>query len=211
MIDKARWQNAQDYEAGYWGSCNNLRTWEEYVKHEMVGREMGLFSDYGTPGLEFDMQEKSVLDIGGGPISMTLRCFNTGRIVVVDPCDYPAVVKRRYDRHGIQFLRCTGEELGQRFLSDDTKFDEVWMYNLLQHVQDPGLIVQNAIKRISDTGCLRVFEWLYIPADECHPHVLTPEKMIDWLKGCEAVSIRMPRLEEHNCNATAFVGIFTNP
>ena len=209
MIDKERWQTAQDHEAGYWGTCNDLRTWEEYTKHEMVGREMGLFSDYGTPGLEFDMQGKSVLDIGGGPISMTLRCFNTGRLTVVDPCDYPAVVKRRYDRHGIQFLRAAGEELDDKFLSDETKFDEVWMYNLLQHVQDPEVIVQNAVKRVAKGGVLRMFEWLYIPTDVCHPHMLTPENLLNWLQGCRVVQVRLPRIQEHKCDATAFAGIFT--
>ncbi len=206
--DKQTWQSAQEHEAGYWGTCNGAVAWEEFVKHEMVARELGLFSDYGTPDMELNMQGKTVLDIGGGPVSITLRCFNADRLTVADPCHWPPVVMRRYALHGIQFLRVAGEDLDDKFLSDDTVFDEVWMYNLLQHVQDPAKIVENAVKRVSPTGCLRIFDWCYIPADKCHPHVLTPEAILNWLSGCRIVKVGMPRLREFKCDATAFTGIF---
>ena len=208
-IDQARWNTAQEHEAGYWGNCNSSVAWGEFVKHEMEAREMGLFSDYGDECGELKMQGKSVLDIGGGPVSMTLRCYDAGQLVVVDPCKWPSCVLRRYDRHGINFLRAAGEDLDKCFLSDDTKFDEVWMYNLLQHVQDPEKIIRNAMDRVSPTGCLRIFDWLYIPADVCHPHTLLPETILNWLAGTVIVKISLPRLVEHGCNANAFVGIFT--
>ena len=208
VVDTARWNTAQEHEAGYWGNCNSAVAWGEFVKHEMEAREMGLFSDYGDECAELKMQGKSVLDIGGGPVSMTLRCYDAGQLVVVDPCNYPRCVARRYDRHEINFLRAAGEDLDKCFLSDGTLFDEVWMYNLLQHVQDPEKIVQNALARVSPTGCLRMFEWLYIPADVCHPHVLTPEGLLNWARGSTIVRIGLPRLVEHGCNASAFVGIF---
>jgi len=210
-IDKERWNTAQKHEAGYWGNCNGAVAWGEFVKHEMEAREMGLFSDYGDECAELKMQGKSVLDIGGGPVSMTLRCYDAGQLVVVDPCNYPSAVRRRYDRHGINFVRAAGEDLDGLFLSDETTFDEVWMYNLLQHVQDPEKIVRNALARIGPTGCLRMYEWLWIPTDACHPHSLTPEGLLKWLAGAHAVKIAQPRMTEYGCNASAFVGIFTNP
>src|SRR3989304_10406378 len=95
MIDSI-WNEAQKHEANYWGNCHNFTTWGEYVKGEMYGREMGLFADYGTPHGELDMQGRSILDVGGGPVSMTLRCINAGRLVVADPCEWPPPVHRRY-------------------------------------------------------------------------------------------------------------------
>ncbi len=210
-IDQARWSTAQEHEAGYWGNCNGAVAWGEFVKHEMDARELGLFSDYGDECNELNMQGKSVLDIGGGPVSMTLRCYNAGQLVVADPCNYPRCVERRYDRHGINRLRAAGEDLDTCFLSDGTLFDEVWMYNLLQHVKDPEKIVQNALARVSPTGCLRMFEWLYVPTDVCHPHTLTPEGLLNWAHGSTIVRIALPRLVEHGCNANAFIGIFTRP
>lgn len=207
-IDKERWSAAQVKEAGYWRNCNGAVAWGEFVKHEMDAREMGLFSDYGDECNELDMQGKSVLDVGGGPVSMTLRCYNAGQLLVVDPCNYPSCVERRYYRHGINFLRAAGEDLDKCELVGDT-FDEVWIYNLLQHVRDPEKIVQNALERISPTGCLRMFEWLWIPSDECHPHTLTPEDLMKWLHGSTTVRVGTPRMVEHGCNANAFVGIFT--
>jgi 2-polyprenyl-3-methyl-5-hydroxy-6-metoxy-1,4-benzoquinol methylase len=212
-IDKERWSTAQEREAAYWGNCNSHVAYGEFLKQEVYGREMGVFAEYGTPELELDMRGKSVLDIGGGPVSMTLRAFNAGQLVVVDPCKWPDCVLRRYDRHGINFLRCSGEELDEKFLSDETTFDEVWMYNVLQHVHNPELIVHNAVKRINPVGgVLRVYEWVWIPADvNCHPHTLTPEGMLNWLHGCRIVKVGLPRIVEHGCDATAFTGLFERP
>ncbi len=202
------WDEAQKHEADYWGNCLGLTAWGEFAKQEMYGREMGVFSDFGTADGELDMQGKSVLDVGGGPVSMTLRCINAERLTVVDPCLWPPSVHRRYLNYNINFLRAAGENLDQLHLR---KFDEVWIYNVLQHVQDPAKVVTNAIDRIAPGGALRMFEWVHIPADTCHPHVLTPEGLLNWLQGCTIVKVGIPRLKEFWSDASAFTGIFTRP
>ena len=88
-----------------------MTAWGEFTKQEMYGREMGLFSEYGTPDGELDMQGKSVLDIGGGPVSMTLRRINAGTLTVADPCPWPPSVHRRYKNYGIEFIQARGEDL----------------------------------------------------------------------------------------------------
>jgi 2-polyprenyl-3-methyl-5-hydroxy-6-metoxy-1,4-benzoquinol methylase len=205
------WNETQKHEADYWGNCLGMTAWGEFCKQEMYGREMGLFSDYGTPDGELDLQGKDVLDVGGGPVSMTLRCINAGQRIVADPCQWPASVLRRYDYYGIQFLRTAGEDLDQRFLDSRTSFDEVWIYNVLQHVQDPEKVIDNAVARIASGGVLRMFEWCYIPADKCHPHVLTPELLLNALQGCRIVKVGLPRLKEFWSDATAFTGVFSKP
>jgi len=205
------WNETQKHEADYWGNCLGMTAWGEFCKQEMYGREMGLFSDYGTPDGELDLQGKDVLDVGGGPVSMTLRCINAGQRIVADPCHWPASVLRRYDYYGIQFLRTAGEDLDQRFLDSRTSFDEVWIYNVLQHVQDPEKVIDNAVARIAPGGVLRMFEWCYIPADKCHPHVLTPELLLNALQGCRIVKVGLPRLKEFWSDATAFTGVFSKP
>lgn len=204
-IDQARWHHAQEHEAGYWGDCLGWVTWIEFCKQEMYGRELGLFADFGD-GMqgEFDMQGKSVLDVGGGPLSMTLRCTRAGRLTVVDPCRWPPSAMRRYRNYGIEFIQAAGEEIDQ-VLSPVVHYDEVWIYNVLQHVRDPEAILQ-AVRPFGDL--LRIFEWVWIPADDCHPHVLTPEGLKKWLAWADPVITREQRLQEFGANATAFCGIF---
>ena len=204
--NEAQWEDAQAGEVGYWGNCLGMRAWGEFVKQEMYGREMGVFDDYGDNGGELDMRGKSVLDVGGGPVSMTLRCYNAHMLVVVDPINWPASVYRRYRRHDISFVRAPGEELPSGGL-----YDEVWIYNVLQHVQDPLKVLANARQHIKeDGGVLRIFEWLWIPADTCHPHVLTPELLLNGLLGLRVKKFGIPVCNDYWSNgAKAFVGVFT--
>ncbi len=205
---KQDWNETQKHEADYWGNCLGMTAWGEFCKQEMYGREMGVFSNYGMPDGELNMAGKSVLDVGGGPVSMTLRCINAERLTVVDPCEWPESVHRRYRNYDINFLRAAGEDLDKCHLR---QFDEVWIYNVLQHVQDPEKVIANALARIAPGGVLRMFEWLYIPADDCHPHVLTPELLLNALQGCCIVKVGLPRLKEFWSDATAFTGVFSKP
>lgn len=199
-----RWDAAQRQEAEYWGNCLGMRAWGEFVKQEQYGREMGLFDEYGNCFGELEMRNKTVLDIGGGPVSMTLRCLNAGQLVVADPLEWPPSVLHRYRNYGIKFVRISGEDL-----PDSGLFDEVWMYNVLQHVVDPMKVLANAMKHVAINGVFRIFEWINIPADTCHPHVLTPEMLLNGLAGMKVVRVRIPKLTDYWANgASAFVGVF---
>jgi len=212
MTTDPRWAEAQKHEADYWGNCLGMRAWGEFVKQEMYGREMGLFEEYGKDEKgndllgELDVRGRNVLDIGGGPVSMTLRCINAGRLFVADPLSWPASALRRYANYGIKFIQCPAEELPEP--GDKGLFDEVWMYNVLQHVDDPQKVMQNAIRHIAPGGKFRIFEWIYIKADKCHPHVLSPEMLLEGLTGLRVLSARTPRLKEFWSDANAFVGVF---
>jgi len=204
--DSQIWIDAQKHEAKFWGDCLNLSTWQEFVKQEMYSREMQLIADYGDNG-EFDMQGKSVIDIGGGPVSMTLRCHHASRLTVVDPIAWPKAVLRRYCQYGIDFVRCAGEDL---LTVDVWPADEVWICNVLQHVADPNKVLVEAKNHLNRCGRLRIFEWINIPADKCHPHVLTPELLSKGLTGLRIEKLSIPRLNEYwTPNAEAFVGVFS--
>lgn len=217
MTTDPRWAEAQKHEAEYWGNCLGMRAWGEFTKQEMYGREMGLFDDYGKDEVgndmqgELDLRGRHVLDIGGGPVSMTLRCVNAGRLFVADPLSWPASALRRYENYGITFLQVPAEELPAPENDDSGRglFDEVWMYNVLQHVDDPQKVLKNAISHIAPGGKFRIFEWIHIPADKCHPHVLTPAMLLNGLTGLRVDRIRIPRLKEFWSDANAFVGVFS--
>lgn len=164
----------QEYEADWWGTCAN--TFSEEVKQITYAHSMGLVNvpdSYTGRWPQYDMQGMSVLDIGGGPTSMLLKCINLGPSVVVDPCPYPGWTKSRYEDHGVQMVQVGGEE----YLSGKI-FDEVWIYNVLQHVEDPLKILATAR---AHSHLLRIFEWIDTPPTLGHPHMITKEMLDEFL------------------------------
>ena len=165
-----QWKAENDqYEKPWWGDCVN--TADEEVKQLDVAKYMGLETVPGYIGGNFNLRGKSVLDIGGGPISLLLKSQNRGRSVVVDPCSFPTWVHDRYKAANIEYIQMMGEEIP----SELGEFDEVWVYNVLQHAMDPEKILQVA----KDHGkVVRVFDWVNTQPTPGHPNTLT-KNMLD--------------------------------
>lgn len=164
------WDNEQQFEADWWGDCAN--TLGEQFKHPTYARLMGMqfINDGGRyliakPGL-------SILDIGGGPVSMLLNTRGATRRTVVDPCPYPVWTKTRYEDAGVELVRGPAEEF-----ASDHLYDEAWCYNVLQHVQDPQQVI-NIMRR--QARVVRLFEWVDIPIHPGHPHELKSTKLAEW-------------------------------
>lgn len=153
--------NDLDFERAYWGDCTN--TFDEEQKHYVYGKYMGL----NRVHYSFDVGGKRILDIGGGPVSMLLKTTNLKQGKVCDPTMYPQWVYERYHVKNISARIIEGENL-----IDEQDWDEVWIYNCLQHVDDPEAVIANAL---ASGKRLRLFEWIDIPAHEGHPHELTRE------------------------------------
>ena len=112
--------------------------------------------------------------MGGGPYSLLLKCINfTGR--VVDPCNYPEWIKMRYESAGIDYIKQKGEDY-----TDNRPYDEAWIYNVLQHVEDPEKVVRNTK---AHAKIVRVCEWASSFISDGHIHVLYPEKLDIWFGG----------------------------
>lgn len=168
----------QDFEARWWGGCVN--TYGEETKQLVYARHMGLrFRDRGGPGPECDMIGRSVVDIGGGPCSLLLKTFGLKRGLVIDPCPYPDWVADRYEAARIEYHRSGGETPFVRGPGSN-RFNEAWIYNVLQHVEDPERVISNARH---GARLIRIFEWVNVPAHLGHPHELTREKLDEWLGG----------------------------
>ena len=105
---------------------------------------------------------------------MLLKCQGLAGGLVVDPIEYPQWTKDRYSSMNIDVLVDIGENIG------NAAYDEVWIYNCMQHAVDPEKIISNA-KRVAPI--LRIFEWIDIPAHDGHPHELTEESLNEWIGG----------------------------
>jgi hypothetical protein len=162
----------QHFEKEFWGDCIN--TFREEEKQRVIARFMGLQElDHPQPPV-FDLSAKSVVDVGGGPVSLLLKCINRGdRCAIVDPGAgyWPRWVRMRYHEAGIQIIEKRGEDL------DRGVYDEAWCYNVLQHVDVPSVVAER-MKRVS--WIQRVFEWIEIPPHEGHPHKLTARELQEW-------------------------------
>lgn len=203
QISTDEWQKAQQFEAGWWSDCAN--TMGEELKQLDYARMMGLRQFNVDQKPYFDLQGKSVLDLGGGAVSLLLKCDNKGRAVVVDPMPMPEWILGRYKAAGIEFYNMAAEDVntGLLALNSDNPFDEVWIYNVLQHVQDTQKIIENA-KSLGKI--IRIFEWIETPPHDGHPHTLKAEELDKWLEGEGRVEKLDPKV--WSSYGIAYYGIF---
>ena len=188
------WHEDQIWEADWWGNCTNTLSeeWKQLAYFKRLG-----FSETANSKwhFAFDMQGKSVLDIGGGPCSFLLKCVNVIG-TVADPLAYPQWVLDRYAAARIGWLPVRGENLILAAF-----YDEVWMYNVLQHVENPEDVVSSAR---AAGKLLRLFDWIDTPPAPGHSHTLTKELLDKWL-GAEGTTEFM---DEHDAKGMCYYGVF---
>jgi SAM-dependent methyltransferase len=156
---------------------------------------MGLkFHHDGKSPFNIDCGGKRVLEVGCGPYAMLLFCRNV-KGSLLDPCDYPAWVKLRYETAGFELYKQPAEE------PLPTGFDEIWIANCLQHTIDPEKIIANCRK---SAKIIRIFEWIECGTSPGHPHELTEVKLNEWLGG----EGRVDHINENNAVGRFFAGVF---
>ncbi|MEX2408502.1 MAG: methyltransferase domain-containing protein, partial [Rhodovibrionaceae bacterium] len=162
-IAEDRWQEAQHAEAGFWEGatlgvllrvCGDLHAQMDKLPGE---RHRALFSG------------KRVLEIGCGPLGLALPCFSAAAgeiadLVKLDPLprlnldSLPAAQDPQAEpflswvaaRAGLgRYLQASGEAFAER-----ASFDTVVSHNVLDHVRDPGAILDNAYAALKPGGSL---------------------------------------------------------
>lgn len=192
MRDK--WEEAQEWERNWWSNCANT-VWED-VKQMNLAQYLGLkivpnaYTDYRIP-----LSGERILDIGGGPSSILLKCENV-KGTVIDPCRYPDWVAQRYKECGIEYIRMKGEDIPTK-----AKYDEIWIYNVLQHTDDPKKVIRNAQK----VGkIIRLFEWINTGIVPGHLHSFNKEFLDKYLKG----EGKVVNLSSNGLYGSAYFGVF---
>ena len=186
------WKEAQKWELEW--HLNNPFIYREQVKQEVYEEKMGILQDYA----DRDLKGQNIVDIGAGEQSMLLRYKNfTG--IALDPLmnSFPGWVRQRYEENHILPV----SESGEIIVLGQPKSDEVWMYNVLQHVEDPQLICNNAL----DKGkIVRVFEWIENGLSDGHIQNLHESELNKWFggKGC------VEKLDDRGCVGLSYYGIF---
>lgn len=158
-----RWELAQQFEREYWypGGCTShgeRRATERETQAWYAGL---LYLEHATPA--------SVLEIGAGPQGLLARYApNALDKIAVEPLRLTFADRDAYIRANTQLVEMPIELWHERNRFDD--FDEVWMTNVLQHVEDPELVLR--IVRTHARRRVRVFEWVDEPVSVVHLHSL---------------------------------------
>jgi 2-polyprenyl-3-methyl-5-hydroxy-6-metoxy-1,4-benzoquinol methylase len=189
------WQEANKWELDWHGDCINSYNEEtkQYIYAQYLGLNQYATNYYGQRGWDFG--DKKILDMGCGPYSLLLKSKALLKMGV-DPCPYPKWVGMRYDEADVRILQLKGEDL-----NIDITFDEVLLYNCLQHTEDPAKICKNILKRAK---IVRVFEWVDTGTADGHIQDLTEEKLNMWLEGEGKVEY----INQYPVVGKAYYGIF---
>lgn len=166
-----RWEAAQEAEREYHMNADFRAP--ERRKREHYRSMIGI-TEEGTRGL-------SVIDVGGGPESLLLDYPEIDG-TVLDPLSFGEEDERRYAEASIKRLILPVEQWESNGRPE--RYDEVWVYNCLQHVRD----LDEAFRRIRNMGkTVRLWEWCEIPTDSMHLHVLTADRIRRAMQGWKIV------------------------
>ena len=167
------WEDDIKWEMEWWGNCVNSHA--EEIKQLVYAQKMGVkqFRTHKTP-YNIDLRGAKVLDIGGGPVSLLLKASNPSGCKVVDPLPFPNWVIERYKAAGIDFEQIKAEDLKEK------GWDEAWLYNVLQHVENPRKVIENARK---SAKIIRIFDWIDTYACPGHPQTVKETQLNEWLHG----------------------------
>lgn len=154
-ISQERWEDAQSKEINHYDYNNE----ENYKNTTLI-----ILRDHFKIDVDQDLIGKKILESGGGCYPSIYFCKGLKKSVNVEPLydKFPDHVKTRFKNSNVECVSIGFEDYKGR-----SKFDEVWFFNVLQHVRDPFLQIENA-KKIATT--IRVFEPVDTAIDTEHPH-----------------------------------------
>lgn len=158
-----RWQLAQKWEL-MWATQEEQKSMREtYSK---------IYMQLFGYDIEKDFQGKTILEIGCGMFPTALWATGKKKATVVDPLtkQFSMDVHHYWNDNNIFAVPEKFE-----YWNRTEFFDEVWLFNVLQHVFDPELLLE----RLKGSGSnVRVFECVDVPADDKHhPHMITLDLM----------------------------------
>lgn len=154
-ISQERWESAQSGEINHYQYDD-----EENYKNAALT----ILSGYFKIDTENDLVGKKILESGGGCYPASYFCSGLKKSVNVEPLceEFPEQIKSKLSAKNIEYVSTPFEDY-----KTNIKFDEVWFFNVLQHVKDPVLQIENA-KRIAKI--IRVFEPIDTAINNEHPH-----------------------------------------
>lgn len=161
-IDKERWDLAQIEEKLHHIHESNEVAYEKWFN---------IYSFYFRYlDINPNLNNKSIMEIGPARFSALLYCNNFSNSYIIEPTIYKDSEKL-YDEKPIKFIRETYEEC------DSPYVDEIWLFNVLQHIIDPDKFIDKAKKNCK---IIRFFEPINTPIEVHHPHSFSQNDYINY-------------------------------
>lgn len=208
MSHNHTWEEAQAEELAFWNTPG--AELGEQLKQLSYASYLGLqFEHDGNSPYVINKAGLSIIDIGGGPVSLLLKTTTNPEDfrLVVDPCTYPEWVRDRYSDAGIDYCVMPAEKL---YGDVGEMVDEVWLYNVLQHTLDPQKIFDNIYATLKEGGVFRFLDWIDTPTNVAHPVTLTIEEIMLMLEtaGFKSYSVNSATLNENGAVGKIAFGVF---
>lgn len=181
MIELSRWQKAQEAERKFHnedfetGKAHYAKSYKQYFLWLSINP---------------DLKGMNVIEIGPADFPALGYCANIGaNSLIIEPM--PSDFLRRFN------LPVSTD------MAEDAVYnaDEVWLFNVLQHVRDPYAIVERAKKQAK---VIRFFEPINYGIDDCHPWNLTMEMFRDWFGDCVRHYKGNPQAEAFHTHECAY-------
>ena len=179
-ISKARWQAAQTAER----ACHTLGMDEGFAHYAKCYANV-----FRYLGMETDQHGKTVLEIGPADFPALAYCQNYQGIVI-EPMqsDCLSLICETRD---IQIINSPVEE------ADLPSADSCWIFNVLQHVIDPELLIAKC-KEVSQV--IRFFEPVDYGTCEYHPHTFSQRDFARWFgDSVRRYTDRLPGFFDADC------------
>lgn len=164
-ITNKQWKQAQieerrfhtdPFEVGY---KKYMHSYQQYFNH---------------CGIDKDLDGKTILEVGPADYPALAYCRNYGKSYIIEPMPSSHLETLTANK-SIELIKHKAEDLVF------PKVDEVWFFNVLQHVQDPEQIIKNAM---SAAGVIRFFEPINYPVDTAHLHEFSIEYFQSYFGDC---------------------------
>jgi 2-polyprenyl-3-methyl-5-hydroxy-6-metoxy-1,4-benzoquinol methylase len=195
-------KHAQEEELAFWltpgaelGEQLKQLTYAKYLKLD--------FTHDGNSPYVINKAGLNILDVGGGPVSLLLKTISKSKIVI-DPCGFPSWVDERYKANNIRLQKRSGETR----TNQKPIYDEVWMYNVLQHTQNPKKILDNIYKILAPGGTFRFLDWVDTPTNVAHPISLDYHELYEWLAEYYDQPLIKTNINENGAVGTIAYGVF---
>lgn len=158
-ITKQRWMEAQVEEKAMHDNYSfdeGLGIWRDsFDKHVKI------------LGMDYNVGPKTILEIGCAGFPGLYLCDGYTKGYLVEPMPSDNLQRCLRERPNLELIQAPMEEA---VLPEG--IDEVWLFNVLQHVIDPDLIIKKC-KEVAPV--VRFFEPIDWPTCSFHPHTFTLE------------------------------------
>lgn len=156
-ISQERWQQAQEAEIDLHDHGPDIRN-----NYSLVYNQYLKMPQWSVSLAQLSSQK--ILEIGPA-FYPAVSYFQIKERHVVEPlfAEFPDEIKKEYEDYNIKVHSLPMEETKFK----ESEFDEVWCFNVLQHVIDPGEVLQKSFRA---GKVLRFFEPIDYPIEPSHPH-----------------------------------------